>query len=89
MLFAAGLHGYFVTRAVLWQRALLVAAGLLLVKPGLISDMIGAGLGLAVAGVQNSGASGDARSGASRERVAPVGDPLAIVTALFAWRVQR
>jgi TRAP transporter 4TM/12TM fusion protein len=52
MLFAAGLHGYFITSAAWWQRALLVAAGLLLVKPGLISDIVGAGLGIAVAGAQ-------------------------------------
>jgi TRAP transporter 4TM/12TM fusion protein len=43
-LFAAGLHGYLVTAASLWQRVALVAAGLGLIKPGLESDLIGAGL---------------------------------------------
>jgi TRAP transporter 4TM/12TM fusion protein len=52
LLFAAGLHGYFITRAVMWHRVVLVVAGLLLVKPGLISDMFGAGLGIVVAGAQ-------------------------------------
>jgi TRAP transporter 4TM/12TM fusion protein len=52
LLFAAGLHGYLVTRALWWQRAVLVVGGLLLVKPGLTSDVIGAGLGLAVVGAQ-------------------------------------
>jgi TRAP transporter 4TM/12TM fusion protein len=42
MLFAAGLHGYFVTAANLWQRAVLIGAGLLLIDPGLVTDIIGA-----------------------------------------------
>ncbi len=52
MLFAAGLHGYFITRASFWQRAVLAAGGLLLVKPGLTSDILGAGLGLVAVGAQ-------------------------------------
>jgi TRAP-type uncharacterized transport system fused permease subunit len=52
MLFAAGLHGYLITRASLWQRAVLVTGGLLLVKPGITSDMIGAALACTVAGSQ-------------------------------------
>jgi len=48
LLFAAGLHGYFVTRASLWQRAVLVAAGLLLIDPGLVTDIIGAALAVLV-----------------------------------------
>jgi TRAP-type uncharacterized transport system fused permease subunit len=44
-LFAGGLHGYFVTRASLWQRGLLVAAGMCLVFPGLWNDLAGTVLG--------------------------------------------
>jgi TRAP-type uncharacterized transport system fused permease subunit len=49
VLFAAGLHGYFLDRANLWQCAALVAAGLLLIDPGLVTDLIGAILAAAVA----------------------------------------
>ena len=38
---AAGLHGYFVAAARPWERALLIAAALLLIKPGWITDVIG------------------------------------------------
>ncbi len=38
---AAGLHGYFVAAARRWERALLVIAALLLIKPGWITDLIG------------------------------------------------
>jgi TRAP-type uncharacterized transport system fused permease subunit len=48
LLFAGGLHGYFVTAASYWQRGLLVASGLLLIDPGLITDIIGAGLAAVV-----------------------------------------
>lgn len=48
LLFAAGLHGYFITRTTHWQRAVLVVAGLLLIDPGLITDLIGAGLAAVV-----------------------------------------
>jgi TRAP transporter 4TM/12TM fusion protein len=41
---AAGLHGYFVKRATLFDRALLIAAAFALIKPGLASDLLGAGL---------------------------------------------
>ncbi|HVX98730.1 MAG TPA: TRAP transporter permease [Pseudorhodoplanes sp.] len=52
LLFAAGLHGYLVTAANLWQRALLVVGGLLLIDPGFTTDVIGAALGLSVAASQ-------------------------------------
>ncbi len=42
VLFAGGLHGYFLTVAGYWQRALMVVAGMLLIKPGLATDMMGA-----------------------------------------------
>ena len=48
LLFAAGLHGYLVTRASLWQRALLIVAGLLLIDAGLVTDIVGAVLALIV-----------------------------------------
>jgi TRAP transporter 4TM/12TM fusion protein len=43
-LFAGGLHGYFVTAASHWQRALLTAAGICLVFPGVWTDLAGAAL---------------------------------------------
>jgi len=52
ILLAAGLFGYFLRPAALWQRALLVAAALLLIKPGWISDLAGFGIALFVAGSQ-------------------------------------
>ncbi|HZD89662.1 MAG TPA: C4-dicarboxylate ABC transporter permease, partial [Pseudolabrys sp.] len=42
VLFAAGLHGYLITAANFWQRTLLIVGGLLLIKPGLASDLVGA-----------------------------------------------
>lgn len=44
-LFAAGLHGYLLTAAAYWQRAVLVAAGLCLVIPEYYTDIAGAVLG--------------------------------------------
>lgn len=41
---AAGLYGYLIRPALMWERALLVAAALCLIKPGLITDLIGIGL---------------------------------------------
>jgi TRAP transporter 4TM/12TM fusion protein len=39
---AAGLEGYLVARAALWERVALVVAGLALIKPGLVTDLTGA-----------------------------------------------
>ncbi len=44
MCLAAGLVGYLSRPCALWERALLVAAALLLIKPGYVSDAIGLGL---------------------------------------------
>jgi TRAP-type uncharacterized transport system fused permease subunit len=44
LLFAAGLHGFLITKTSHWQRAVLVVAGLLLIDPGLVTDIIGAAL---------------------------------------------
>jgi TRAP transporter 4TM/12TM fusion protein len=52
MLFAAGLHGYLVTAANPWQRAALIVAGLLLIDPGWLTDLIGAALAVGVAAPQ-------------------------------------
>jgi TRAP transporter 4TM/12TM fusion protein len=52
LLFAAGLHGYFLTAANIWQRIGLVAGGLLLIDPGLVTDIIGAAIALSVIAAQ-------------------------------------
>ena len=44
LIFAAGLHGYFVTHSKLWHSVLLVVAGLMLIDPEVSTDFIGAGL---------------------------------------------
>lgn len=44
MLFAAGLHGYFLTHSSHWQSALLVVAGLMLIDPHFLTDVIGIAL---------------------------------------------
>jgi TRAP transporter 4TM/12TM fusion protein len=41
---AAGLSGYLLHRAVAWERVLLVASALVLIKPGLSTDIIGLAL---------------------------------------------
>ena len=49
---AASLFGWLFTYALLWQRALLFAAALCLIKPGLITDTIGLALLAVVGGFQ-------------------------------------
>jgi len=50
LMLAAGLHGYLMRPAMLWERALLVAAAFCLIKPGWITDLAGLGLfGIVVA----------------------------------------
>jgi TRAP transporter 4TM/12TM fusion protein len=44
MCLAAGLMGYLSRPCALWERALLITAALLLIKPGYVSDAIGIGL---------------------------------------------
>jgi TRAP-type uncharacterized transport system fused permease subunit len=41
---AGGLFGYLLREARMWERVALVAAAVLLIKPGLITDLIGAAL---------------------------------------------
>ena len=45
---AAGLFGYFVGIARMWERVLLVGAAVLLIKPGLVTDVTGAALLISV-----------------------------------------
>lgn len=52
VLFAGGLHGFLLTAASYWQRALLIAGGLLLIKPGFESDLIGLALAAIVVATQ-------------------------------------
>ncbi|MCW5687602.1 MAG: TRAP transporter permease [Pseudolabrys sp.] len=52
LLFSGGLHGYFITATSLWQRTALIVGGLLLIKPGLESDIIGALIAAAVIAAQ-------------------------------------
>ncbi|MBS0248307.1 MAG: TRAP transporter permease [Proteobacteria bacterium] len=52
LMFSGGLHGYFITATNLWQRIALIVGGLLLIKPGLESDLIGALIGAAVIAAQ-------------------------------------
>ncbi|MBE0614543.1 MAG: TRAP transporter permease [Burkholderiales bacterium] len=41
---AGGLHGYFWRTAHMWERICLVAAAIMLIKPGFVTDFIGLGL---------------------------------------------
>jgi TRAP transporter 4TM/12TM fusion protein len=52
VLFAAGLHGYLITRATLPQRVLLVVGGFCLVAPALWTDFAGALFGAIVVAMQ-------------------------------------
>jgi TRAP transporter 4TM/12TM fusion protein len=52
ILFAAGLHGYFITAAIPWQRAMLIAAGFCLIKPGIYTDLAGIALACVVIAAQ-------------------------------------
>ena len=44
MCLAAGLFGYLLREARLWERVVLIAAALLLIKPGIVSDLFGVAL---------------------------------------------
>ncbi|MCU0984997.1 MAG: TRAP transporter permease [Acetobacteraceae bacterium] len=45
LMLAAGLHGYLITQASLWQRVALCGAALSLIKPGLMTDLAGLAIG--------------------------------------------
>jgi TRAP-type uncharacterized transport system fused permease subunit len=65
---AAGMFGYLLREARPWERAFLLAAALLLIKPGLITDLIGFALLATVMANQKfiSPARGGARETASK-----------------------
>jgi TRAP transporter 4TM/12TM fusion protein len=48
VVFAGGIFGYFLAPATLWQRALLILAGLLLIEPSIPTDIAGGALGALV-----------------------------------------
>jgi TRAP-type uncharacterized transport system fused permease subunit len=52
VLFAGGLHGYFLTAANYWQRALLIFGGLMLIQPGIYTDLAGAAIAAFVIAAQ-------------------------------------
>ncbi len=52
LMFSAGLHGYFITHSTHWQSGSLVIAGLLLIDPHVVTDIIGLALALLVIGTQ-------------------------------------
>ncbi|HVT56492.1 MAG TPA: TRAP transporter permease [Xanthobacteraceae bacterium] len=52
LIFAAGLHGYFLVHSKLWQSAALTVAGVLLITPGLGTDVIGAAIAAVVFATQ-------------------------------------
>jgi len=54
LMFAGGLHGFFITATAPWQRFALLAGGLLLIKPGLYTDLAGAALAFSVVATQLS-----------------------------------
>ena len=64
VMFAGGLHGYFLTAANYWQRGLLLIGGLCLIKPGIYTDLAGAGIAALVIATQFA-----ARRGAAVEPV--------------------
>ncbi|WP_298723898.1 TRAP transporter permease [uncultured Ferrovibrio sp.] len=51
---AAGLYGYLIRPALMWERVVLVAAALCLIKPGVTTDLIGAALIVGVAVAQKA-----------------------------------
>jgi TRAP transporter 4TM/12TM fusion protein len=51
-MFAGGLHGYFLAATNYWQRALLLAGGLMLIDPNWITDVIGAAIAVFVIATQ-------------------------------------
>lgn len=55
IIFAAGLHGYWLTASRHWQSGTLAIAGLLLIDPGFITDLIGAALAGLIAMTQMAG----------------------------------
>ena len=61
---AAGLYGYLARACLWWERIALIAAALLLIKPGWLSDLIGIGILGAVVALQTAANRRDAAAGA-------------------------
>ena len=61
---AAGLFGYLLREAPYWQRALLIGAAIMLIKPGIVTDIIGATLLATVVIAQLAAGRRDAATGA-------------------------
>ena len=62
LLFSGGLHQYFVTETNRWQRPMLIIGGLLLIKPGWVTDIAGAVLATTVIVTQIIGRRAAARA---------------------------
>jgi TRAP transporter 4TM/12TM fusion protein len=52
VLFAAGLHGFLIAKASYWQRAALIVGGIGLIDPGVVTDILGAGIAAIVIATQ-------------------------------------
>jgi TRAP transporter 4TM/12TM fusion protein len=65
LVFAAGLHGYFLRVSSLWQSVCLVVAGLMLIDPHFVTDILGAVMIAIVATTQNFAARETKASAAS------------------------
>jgi TRAP transporter 4TM/12TM fusion protein len=52
IIFAAGLHGYFLTHSSYWQSAVLVVAGFFLIDPNGYTDVLGAAMAAVVIAIQ-------------------------------------
>jgi TRAP transporter 4TM/12TM fusion protein len=52
LLLAAGLHGYLIRACSVWERGVLIGSSLLLVSPGVVNDLLGVALAMAVGGYQ-------------------------------------
>jgi TRAP transporter 4TM/12TM fusion protein len=52
IIFAAGLHGYFLTHSSYWQSAVLVVAGFFLIDPNGFTDILGAAMAAVVIAIQ-------------------------------------
>jgi len=64
ILLAGGLFGYLLGPALTWQRTVLIAAALLLIQPGLVTDLLGLGGGALVGLAQLAARRGAAKSAA-------------------------
>lgn len=52
LLTSPSVQGYFIKKAMLWERIVLFVAALLLIKPGILTDIVGLSGGLLVLGAQ-------------------------------------